>query len=483
MLVLRAKLGDLANRVELVGNTVSFGESKMETFCSPHLTVSLGTYHQCDVAWVGEDKDPFATEGRAPPKSEAYKNFFDFEGVAVFLRDKAGAREIELARTATGSCPLYVSANGDILTASWRFEDAVLALADRQPNVDACRIYLEHGTCQVRDMVIAGVHMLWPGESLKFDHAGLTFYEIDEPNIVLPGSLRDDARATDEFIRIIEGILRPRIERSSSAIIELSGGLDSSCVALAASHIARSLNSYGLIHSGAMGVQQRNRREEMISLCGLNDFTYPSAKTGPLASLELDECSLTPFDDIYRIPCTSAVSQHPAKNFDLLITGIGGDELSMENTFYRHEWEVRGHSALSSISGAVGRCDMFMRLGIWVTQPLIHPHVVNFCRALPEKMRANRMINFLTLARAGLSDGFLFPRYQEHYGSSTQYEASQFDFEKALRGSILAGYAIKDYGPLLSRAYESGYGGLSYELITELILYMKLDTVLKRYIS
>jgi asparagine synthase (glutamine-hydrolysing) len=166
----------------------------------------------------------------------------------------------------------------------------------------------------------------------------------------------------------------------------------------------------------------------------------------------------------------------------LLITGIGGDELACEDTFYRHEWEVKGYSSLSSITAAAGRCDMFMRMGIWVAQPFVHPIVVNFCRALPAKMREHRLIHFLTLARAGLSDGFLFPRFQEHYGNLIQYEAARFDFERALEGSVLADYGI-DYGDLLTRAYDAGYGGFSYALINELWRYLKLDAVLKRYIT
>lgn len=483
MLALRARLGDLNAEYQLADGTVSFGGSVIEAFRSPHLQMSLVSYRQCKVVWVGEDKDLSSTREGDAPALELYRNSSDSEGAAVFLRYREGMPEIELARTAAGSCPLYISTNGDSLTASWRFEDAALAKPNRRPNVDACRILLEHGHGQVRDMVIDGVYMLWPGESLSFSGTGLTFREIDELDVVLPGSLCDDARATDEFVRLIENVLRPRIERSASPLVELSGGFDSAYVALAASKIGRPLSSYALVHSGAMGAQQRNRRNELISLFNLNDSTHPSDKPGPFASLQCSESSLTPFDEMYRIACVSAVDRHSDKGLDLVITGIGGDELAGEDTFYRREWEVRGYSSLSSITAATVRSDMFMRLGLWVSNPLIHPDVVNFCRALPSKMREHRLIHFLTLARAGLSDGFLFPRYQEHNGNLIQHEASQFDFERAFADSIVADYGIRDYGPLLSRAYDASYGGFSYGLISELFTYLKLDAVLKRYVT
>ncbi|MBV9929436.1 MAG: hypothetical protein JO013_00615 [Alphaproteobacteria bacterium] len=483
MLSLRAALGDLVESCELVDGGARFGGSRVEVFRSPQLHFSAAIHSQLTVLWIGEGDDPLRATQRSAPNPEAYRNFLEFEGVAVFLRQAEGGAQIEIARTTAGSCPLYVSAENGVLTCSWRFEDAVLALAERRPDVEACRLLLEHGTCQVRNTVIERVHALWPGEAVAFDRDGLVFREITEAEAVVPGSLRDDARATDELMRIIETVLRPRIDKARSVVVEVSGGYDSSLVALAASKVRRPLHSYGLVHGGAMGAQQRNRRQELISLCELSDAPHSSGDPGPLAGLEFEECSLTANDDIFRMACARGVDLHPAQPFDLILTGIGGDELTGTDTFYRREWEVYGPSSLSTMVAAAGRCDMFMRRGIWVFQPLAHPHVVNFCRALPEKIRARRTLPIIALARAGLSDGFLFPRFHEHYGNLVQYEASQFDFEKALGRTIVADYGIQDYGPLLARAYEAGTGGFSYSLVAELWGYLKLDLVLKRYLT
>ena len=126
---------------------------------------------------------------------------------------------------------------------------------------------------------------------------------------------------------------------------------------------------------------------------------------------------------------------------------------------------------------------MFMRRGIWPISPLASQSVVDFCRALPKRLREKRLLNLLTLARAGLSDGFLFPRYSEHYGASMQHEAALFDFDSALRESIVADYGIADISDLLARARDASYGGFSYKLIGELYNLLKLETVLRRYIT
>jgi hypothetical protein len=85
--------------------------------------------------------------------------------------------------------------------------------------------------------------------------------------------------------------------------------------------------------------------------------------------------------------------------------------------------------------------------------------------------------------RAGLSDGFFFPRYYEHYGNIVQREAALFDFDNALTQSIVGDFGITEFSPLLERAREASLGGFSYELITELYLLLKLETVLRRYVA
>lgn len=479
----RLDLADIGSPVErLDPRSCAIGGSSIRAFSSHHLLLSSLSSHLADLVWIGEDEDPLSSDAARPSSLRQYRTHLDCEGIVVAMR-RDGRPAIEVARTAAGTCPIYVCADRGVLTLSWRFDEVAAALGERRPNVAACRLFLEHGHCQVRDMVIEGIYMLWPGEALTFDSTGLSFHEVEDLEIVVPSGINDDARVTDEFVRIIEEVLRPRLSRSQSTLLELSGGLDSAYVALAASNVGGQLSSYGVIHDGAMGRQQRKRREEAIARFGLEDHTHPSAEPSPFGSLDDDISSLTPFDDLYRMACVAAVENHPGQDFDLLLTGMGGDELTMEETYFRRDWEVKGHSSLSSITGAAVRADMFMRLGIWVFNPLAHPRVVNFCRALPDRLREHRMLHLLTLARAGLSDGFLFPRFQEHCGNLIQHDAARFDFEQAMDGAVIPDYGIADHRDLLKRSYEAGYGGFPYPLIMELFRYLKLDRVLRRYIT
>jgi asparagine synthase (glutamine-hydrolysing) len=480
MITLRIHLEDAAEKCLRIGKSVRFGESHVDAFASNQITMEVRDTDDRKEVWVGEDANPRPSD--SPTEMDGYRTFVGYEGIKVLLHQTSGRPIVEVVRTAAGSCPVYVAAEGNLLVASWKFEDVAQAISRPRPNVEACRIYLKHGPCQVREQVLDGMFMLWPGESATFSHNGLSFRQVETPDIVLPAALSESARVTDEFLRLTAEAMRPSLVKSARPLVELSGGLDSSCVAIAACSVKEDMSSYGVFYEGAVGAQQRRRRRELVELLEINDFEFPSFEHPPFAALAVEECTYTPLDDMYRLPCVYAVDAHHVKDVDLIITGIGGDELTKENTFLRHEWEVPGNICTSAVVAAAGRADMFLRRGIWPINPLISHSVVDFCRALPKKMRAGRLLNILTLARSGLSDGFIFPRYYEHYGNVIQREAALFDFDKALPESVAADYGITEISSLLERSREASLRGFSYELITELYLLLKLETILRKHV-
>lgn len=478
LLDFRINLDEIGSEISQVGKVLCLSQGRIEPFATPQLEISFEQTPEAAFIWVGETADPHGGAVRDRLAVRRYSGIEDAEGVAVALQKTRAGPKIEIARTSAGSTPLYVTSRKQTLRITWKFEDAVAFIENPVPNKEACRIYIEHGAGRSRDQIIQGLCMLWPGESLEFGLDGLHFRESDPAQIALPNVLHDSARATDEFIGLIADALRPRLKRSARPIAEVSGGYDSGCVAVAAATIQDQLYSYGLIHEGPMGIQQRNRRRELITLLNLVDFEYPSYEHTPIRSLEILETALTPLDDNHRIPCAYAVDAHPAGGLDMIMTGVGGDELTMERTWGVEEWEVPGSVCTSAIVTATARADMFMRRGLWPVNPLLAQPVVDFCRALPKKMRSGRLLNQLALARAGLSDGFLFPRYGEHYGNGMQREAALYDFDAALSQSILGDFGIFDTSLLLRDAREAYNDGFSSRLLADLWSVMKLERVL-----
>lgn len=481
MLNLSIRPEDVNKTILTSENRFSFGSSFVEPFCSHHILSEVHLGLDNAVIWIGEDKCPFFPIESIEDLNVKCRSHTDCEGVLIIMDHKRASAPLGIVRTLTGTSPLYLSTSPTRILASWRFEDVVADIASPQPNRDACKIFLNHGSCPVRDQVIVGVSALWPGESVAFNKGEAIFLEASSSEIVLSSTITDSARVSEAFLEVVAHAMERALMRSCRAMVEVSGGYDSSCVAIASRIIRDDLNSYGLIHEGKAGRQQRVRRRELVEMLKLKDFEYPSEAFPPFAALVEAECSTTVNDDSYRMSCVRAVEAHPEYTPDLLITGIGGDELTMENTFYRAEWEVAGSVCNSAIGAAVGRTDMFMRRGIWVSQPLVHPQVVNFCRSLPPALRANRMLNVLVLARAGLSDGFIFPRYREHYGNLLLREGNAIDFDQLLSNSVVLEWFTEDVYPLLKQAREEPYS-LSLELITKLFYVAKLETVLSRYL-
>lgn len=86
---------------------------------------------------------------------------------------------------------------------------------------------------------------------------------------------------------------------------------------------------------------------------------------------------------------------------------------------------------------------MFLSRDIWPLNPLISPPLVQFGQMLPEGMKRERLLNKVTLAKLGLSDFFLFPRYRENFGEVYRSDLLSFDF-----GAYFSTATIHDFGIL-----------------------------------
>jgi asparagine synthase (glutamine-hydrolysing) len=482
MITMIIDLDDINNDLQNNNGQLCLGQSYVEKFETLHLMMTHMTGVTRRIIWVGEDANPVSHALESARISAAVRAVDDFEGVAVIIEEKPKPN-ILIARTTGGTTPLFVAAVNGIIVASWKFEFVAESLSVREPDVEACRLFLEHSQTRSRNQIIKGVYMLWPGEAVCFDNNGLSFEQISSPAIVISSALNDDARATDVFLDLITQAAKRSLERSTGPAVEVSGGLDSSCVAVAIARIRPDLKSYGAIQPGIVGQQQRRRRDELINLLKIDDRASQIGDETPTLSLARPECQLTPFDDLYRLQALDALDLHPVNSIDTVLTGIGGDELTKEYSPLRPEWDLGGVASWSAIVAAASRADMFMRRGVWPVNPLVSIPVINFCRALPPKLRFNRQLNLMTLARAGLSDGFLFPRYHEHFGNVLTLEAINTDYDKVFSQSVIADHHIVDISATLALARDATLHGLSWELVSKLYNMAKLEFVLRRYIQ
>jgi hypothetical protein len=71
------------------------------------------------------------------------------------------------------------------------------------------------------------------------------------------------------------------INRAEHPLVEVSGGLDPSTLAMAVGAVRPGARSYGLIQLGIVGEQQQRRRRELVGIAGLGDFEFPSSAISP----------------------------------------------------------------------------------------------------------------------------------------------------------------------------------------------------------
>jgi asparagine synthase (glutamine-hydrolysing) len=432
--------------------------------------------------WVGESVDPFSSENDSRARHRSTRVTQDVDGLRITVICGEAGPCVTMSRTAAATSPMYLSTSGSSICISWKFENVVALLDRPKANLDLCRILLKHGKGQTREQIIDGVYSIWAGEEVCFNHLGLRFSDCEQIAVTLPGTFSDRARASDAFLERVSAVLQPALSRAKRPLVEFSGGMDSTCVAIAASSIRANLETFGVIHPGGVGRQQRARRQELIELLSLWDYTSLATSSLPIQSLQIDECQVTPNDEVYRICMLNVLREHGLLNADIVISGLGGDELSKEHTHFRHDWEVPGHVSASSLVGAMSHADMYMRQGIWLINPLAHPVVVNLCRAMPNGMRPNRLLHRLTMARAGLSDGYMMPRFHETFANVLLLEAVELDFDHLFDDSIIGELGLLDVSRLLSKVHDHTELGVSVKLIGKIYNALKLEVTLKRYL-
>lgn len=411
-------------------------------------------------------------------------NAEDFDGSAIHVEELQDGRRIRIMRTSRTTTPLYVAETPDRIFASWDFWWIVDRLPRVSPNLDMCKRYIVEGPCLHNETVIEGVYLLLGGQSAVFDADRMILTEPTVSERFEPSYLRPNADVSLAFLDLIAESMRD-VEHLNTCL-ELSGGYDSSCIAGACHRAGIKIPlSYGIIQGGLAGNQQIIRRSELINLVQISDVELQSDICRPFSWLaENPDARVVPHDELYRSATTACVKALPTLP-DVVISGLGGDEITMDGAsdsaatsgdgydeslsrtallllgevpdfLAEHCYGPMGTSALGSIC----RSDLFLNLGIWPKDPLAEPAIVRFAQFIPLSLKRDRMLNVLALARLGLSDYFILRRYRENFKVPYETDLRQFDIDSFFRGGFIESMAIASVAEL-SRQHEkfinSGY--------------------------
>jgi asparagine synthase (glutamine-hydrolysing) len=299
---------------------------------------STGLAHRRLASASAEDRPPLVdAEGRAlvvDGRLDEPLERFRRQG-AAFVDDAvsefavaawdAPARTLVCARDAFGAKPLYYHWDGRRL----RFASEVGALfgdpmVPRRPDAATIADYLLMDFRDSAATFFDGIRRVPPGHVLTAGPRGLTVRRYWTPNGATRGDPADDHAR--EFAAAFRVAIADRLADAPAAGVLLSGGIDSSLVAAIAGGVRgydRSVAALTCLHDGFLVEDW----EAIAALAAAGAIAWPRMPAGP-PLLDMLLASAEPPNDQVHPVLPALVEPAAAAEFRVLLTGIGGDQLS-----------------------------------------------------------------------------------------------------------------------------------------------------------
>lgn len=350
--------------------------------------------------------------------------------------------------------------------------------------------------------------------------------------------LKSNAHVVKTFREILSASMKRWLPSSDHPVaMELSGGLDSSIVAVMAATITtKPVKSFGMIMPGVFGKYQSARRNEVVKRFGLSDSNFPCIDHPPFnpKSNRVVGTSVVPWAEFYEEAVGTMLSKVASDGVGVIFTGMGGDELcSYQDGELDGEFEVvedeyssaDGEEAdgelspfgspyppfvtnllkeaakdrdsliddapqslmdTSSIESATAVSTLYLKNKVWPISPLCTPELIEFCRKLPVGWRNERLIERKVLTSFGCSPLVAYPKPEslENFCDVMDHalrEASSGVIAKLFRDSRLAEQGLVDKSALSAtyKQYRAGDPTYSDQLLAAVVLELTIRSLEK----
>lgn len=253
-----------------------------------------------------------------------------FVGMFAFAIWDSEAREMLLCRDRVGVKPLYYYCDEKRVAFSSELK-GLLALGEVGLSVDRQSIgqFLQYGYIPGEASVYESVKKLKPGCWLRIDPVGETqlipYWRLSSTVTAL--SPKTEAEALDQLDEIVSNAIKHRLVSDVPVSVFLSGGVDSTLVAaVSALRLGQKLTAFTVgfkdfADDETLAAQETARflglehRVETVEMPELDAFLGTWA-----------DCYDEPFDDPSSFP-THILSQRVSREFKVVLSGDGGDEL------------------------------------------------------------------------------------------------------------------------------------------------------------
>ncbi|WP_435241526.1 asparagine synthase-related protein [Streptomyces cucumeris] len=335
------------------------------------------------------------------------------------------------------TAPVYLAVNHGALHADWDITQLRLVIPHQKLDpVEIARSLGLAGHYSTRT-VFESVHLLTERGQGVFRDGMLTLTAPPACEHDQARELADNAPVVEAYVELLDSVLADHYHAPQHTAVELSGGMDSSNVALSlARRHGPGISAGALLQDGEAGKQQVRRRSAVMHYCGIKeDTTLPAAEYLPLDPRWTSDQRLGPHEEIYMAGHSRLLSAWRNQGILWAATGVGGDEMlslpmpasERAQMSHRHlpTWFTRrtreaiedqqhGVPPAPPISDSTLRAmacgaPMYLRAGVWPLYPLADPVMWKFGQWLPTQWRRNKH-----LARARMEHCDVFPREVAH---------------------------------------------------------------------
>jgi asparagine synthase (glutamine-hydrolysing) len=417
---------DLQAPVDIIGGSLSLGSSRITPLAHRMLRcLAIETDDAVSIACLerfGGDPHGFdhvrlhGAQAAAERLDEVRVHLLDW---AILTIDRA-VGTISYEASLVHSAPVYLREVSARLRVDW---DCTRLLRDGTAPIEwpALMAHLAGMAPYAVKTLVSGLHRSVAG-AILVARPGTIDVRLPAP-AKMPGAqaLSDGASAEDLLFDTVKALLSARDVDPRRLAVELSGGMDSALVGLAAADLwGPGLLSHGAQFDGAMGEAQRGRRDLLCDHCGFEDIAVPAGRFLPFGprSSRRERFGLWPQDESYPEIFEAIFDMLASAGIDTLVSGFGGDELyavysdeeqdddeaeALDRHVYltKHGREIarngmesgpRGLVADTSWLSAAGRSQRLLRRGIWPIYPYINPLLARFAASLPWDYRRDRML-------------------------------------------------------------------------------------------
>lgn len=444
MIDLSIDLDDLGSNIELTAAGIRMGKSRLDIY--PHRLVHGSVYFN--------DRKVVVVSRERSPDDDPVASAVDFQELSNDHELDAIHRDVKLTRLALATVEIGRSANNPYVliynnhnpqtslylcleesrvTASWNFMSVAKRSNRNIINDDFLSRWLTLQPQQYSNgTMFKNIHRTTINTETLITRDKMRVSEVDLRGLTYPRQLRAPERAQEFLFQMLtEALIRRPLELGKTAV-EVSGGLDSSVVAIAAASVL----DHPVAASISVATESQNqttRQELLAQKLGLEHVKVAvwahlpfATGSGRFESLGTSYLAESFYEAFYNL--TQLLK---ARGVDTILTGMGGDEafpLFADEADTSHLVKpivrpsfIRPKTYLlaelppvtrnfitsyhgSAAHGVTNRAERFLNQGVWPVNPFLEPEIIQFGSSLPLALRHQRSILSNILAGNGMPE-------------------------------------------------------------------------------